>query len=158
MWQRIQTVFLGITILSLIVAILQPIYMYTDAAGNEHTLYALYYLTKETGPNGVLIVQQYFPYVVTAVLYIAAATVAFIEIRRYRNRLLQVKLGALNAVFLAVGVGVAVYFASGLFKVNQGGAYGFGLWVPFIAVVCNWAAIRFIKRDEKIVRDADRLR
>jgi hypothetical protein len=154
MWQRIQTVFLGITILSLIAAIFLPIYVHIDAEGKKHALYALHYTVIDKDIR----TSQYFPYSVVAMLYIAAATVAFIEIQKFRNRLLQVKLGALNAVFLAVAVGVAVYFASGLLKANQAGNYDYGLWVPFVAVVCNWAAIRFIKRDEKIVRDADRLR
>jgi CDP-diglyceride synthetase len=154
MWQRIQTVFLGITILSLIASIFLPIYMHVDASGKTHALYALHYTVIENNVR----TSQYFPYSVIAVLYIAAATIAFIEIQKFRNRLLQVKLGALNAVFLAVAVGVAVYFASGLLKANQGGNYDYGLWAPFVAVICNWAAIRFIKRDEKIVRDSDRLR
>jgi hypothetical protein len=154
MWQRIQTVFLGISILSLIAAIFLPIYLHVDASGKTHALYALHYTVIENNVR----TSQYFPYSVIAVLYVAAATVAFIEIRQFRNRLLQVKLGALNSVFLAVGVGVAVYFGSQLLKANQGGNFDYGLWVPFIAVVCNWAAIRFIKRDEKIVRDSDRLR
>jgi hypothetical protein len=156
MWQRIQTVFLVITILSVVTAIFLPIYIHTEANGNKHTLYAMQYIIKD--PKGTRVQAQYFPYSLISVLLIAAATLSFMEIRKFRNRILQVKLGALNSAFLALAVGAAVYFATNLLKANQGGGYGFGLWVPFIGVVCNWLAIRFIKRDEKMVRDSDRLR
>jgi hypothetical protein len=36
--------------------------------------------------------------------------------------------------------------------------YDYSLYLTFVAVACNWLAIRFIKRDEKIVRDSDRIR
>ncbi|HAC25585.1 MAG TPA: DUF4293 domain-containing protein, partial [Cytophagales bacterium] len=43
--------------------------------------------------------------------------------------------------------------------VNQfGGKNGISLWVIFGAVAFNWLAIRFIRRDERVVRDSDRIR
>jgi hypothetical protein len=32
------------------------------------------------------------------------------------------------------------------------------MWIMFVGVACNWLAVRFIRRDEKLVRDSDRLR
>ena len=37
-------------------------------------------------------------------------------------------------------------------------AAGLGLWLPGAAVICNLLANRFIRKDERLVRDADRLR
>jgi hypothetical protein len=154
MWQRIQTVFLAIAILCLVAAVFLPIWVYEDAAGKRHDLYALHYSVTENGEK----TSNYFPYAITAMLLIAAATVAFIEIGKFKDRVLQIKLGALNSVFLAGALGAGVYFASTMVKTFQGGQYGLGLWLPGIAVICNWLAMRFIRRDEKLVRDSNRLR
>lgn len=154
MWQRIQTVFLVVAVLSLTAAIFMPIWAFEDAAG-KHELYALHYSTTKDGVKDT----AYIPYCLTAVLLVAAITLAVIEIRRFDDRMLQIKLGALNSVFLAAGLGSAVYFGSKFITQFQGaGQYGLGLWLPGIAVVCNWLAMRFIKRDEKLVRDSQRLR
>jgi hypothetical protein len=151
MWQRIQTVFLVIAILSLIISIFLPIW----ALQPSHELYALHY--SNLNAEGVK-QSSYYPYCITAVLFIAAVTIALIEITKFKDRLLQIKLGTLNSLLLAGGLGAAVYFATTMVKTYEGGRYGLGLWLPAVAVICNWLAMRFIRRDEKLVRDSDRLR
>jgi len=154
MWQRIQTVFLAIAIVSLLAAIFLPIWVFQDPSGKSHELYALHYSIIENGARNT----TYFPYSITAILLIAAATLAFLEIRKFKDRITQIKMGALNSLIIAIAMCAAVYFGTTMIKTFQGGRYGLGLWLPAIAVVCNWLAIRFIKRDEKLVRDSDRLR
>jgi hypothetical protein len=154
MWQRIQTVFLVIAILSLIAAIFQPIWLYTDAMGKDYELFAFHFSIIEKGVRTTV----YFPYSITAILAIGAITVAITAIRKYKDRIVQLKLGVLNSLLLAFTLGAAVIFFSSMNKHNPGGRDGLGLWLPAVAVVCNWLAMRFIKRDEKIVRDSQRLR
>ena len=90
---------------------------------------------------------------------IAAATVAFFEIGKFNNRMLQIKLGALNALLMAGGIGSAVWFATDLMKATQeAGNYGLALYLPIVAIISNMIANRFIRKDEKLVRDSDRLR
>jgi len=73
--------------------------------------------------------------------------------------MLQIKLGALNSLLMMGSLGCMVFFATGLIKENQlEGQYGLALWLPFIAMVSNLIANRFIRRDEKLVRDSDRIR
>lgn len=153
MWQRIQTVFLVLVILSLVGALLLPIWGMEEGNTVKH-LYALNFMVDD----GASKVHQYMPYAITGILFVAAITVAIIEIGKYKNRLLQIKLGTLNSLLLVCGYAAAVYFASSQVKLENGGTYGFGLWLPAVAVFCNWLASRFIRRDEKIVRDSDRLR
>lgn len=153
MWQRIQTVFLIIAILSLVASIFLPIWVLREG-DQYHELYAIHYSVTENGVKSTL----YVPYALTAVLLMASLVLAIIEIRKFKDRLLQIKLGALNSLFLAGGLGAAVYFSSSLIKDHQDGIYGLGLWLPGVAVLCNWLAMRFIRRDEKLVRDSDRLR
>jgi hypothetical protein len=154
MWQRIQTVFLLIAILSLIVAIFFPIWVF-QAADVTHKLFALHYST--SGP-GSAIVHQYLPYSITAILAVASITVSVIEIGKYRDRMLQMKLGALNSFLLAGTILSAFLFSNQLSKEMGGGQLGLGLWLPGIAVLCNLLANHFIRRDEKLVRDSNRLR
>jgi hypothetical protein len=150
MWQRIQTVFLAVAILALLVSLVLPIWTF-EINGEPNILTAFYYLKGDT--------YQYNPYSLTAILAIASVTLSFIEITKFKNRLTQLKIGALNSLFLAGTIGSAFYFASQLSKALAGGGhYGLGMWLPGIAVFCNLLANRFIRKDEKLVRDSDRLR
>lgn len=155
MWQRIQTVFLVIGIISLIAAILFPIWVH-EVAGQAHKLFAFHYSI--TGQSGEMKSTDYMPYCLTAILAISSITIAIIEIGKYKDRVLQMKLGALNSLFLAGTIVSAFVFSNNLAKEFQGGQLGLGLWLPGIAVLCNLLANRFIRRDEKLVRDSNRLR
>jgi hypothetical protein len=154
MWQRIQTVFLVLVIVFNVATILLPIWVFEPGTDHAHELYALHYTEKSNGEK----ITQYFPYSITAIFAVASATMAFFSIRNYANRLTQLKIGALNSLFLLGVAGPAVYFASQFVQSHQGGQYGVGLWLPIGAVVCNSAANWFIRKDEKLVRDSDRLR
>lgn len=154
MWQRIQTVFLGVVIISMVALIFLPIWVYQPETANTHQLYALHYTEKTNGAASVL----YFPYCITAMLAVACATLAFISIRKFNNRSLQIKLGALNSI-LMLGIMVCiVVFVLDLAKTHQGGLYGIGFWMIAVGVFANFLANRFIRRDEKLVRDSERLR
>jgi hypothetical protein len=154
MWQRIQTVFLAIAIVSLLVSIFVPIWTNNDAEGKRHLLYAMHYSVVQNGEQTT----TYMPFSLTAIFAVASVTVALIEIGKFKNRMLQMKLGALNSLFLVATIGCALYFASELIKTYQGGEYGLGMWLPGVAVLSNLLANRFIRKDEKLVRDSQRLR
>jgi hypothetical protein len=155
MWQRIQTVFLLIAILSLIASLVFPIWMH-QAIGQTHVLTSFYYSI--TGQSSEMISTEYLPYALTAILTIASITLSIIEIRKYKDRVLQMKLGALNSLFLAGIILTAFIFSNQLTKEFQGGQFGLGLWLPGVAVVFNLLSNWFIRRDEKLVRDSNRLR
>jgi 4-amino-4-deoxy-L-arabinose transferase-like glycosyltransferase len=155
MWQRIQTVFLVIAILSLVAAVLFPIWVF-ETMGQTHKLFAFHYTI--VGQSGEMITRAYYPYFLTAILAVAAITIAIIEIGKYRDRMLQMKLGALNSLLLAGTIASAFIFSNQLAKEFQGGQLGLGLWLPGIAVLANLLANRFIRRDERLVRDSNRLR
>jgi Domain of unknown function (DUF4293) len=155
MWQRIQSVFLGIGILSLILGMLSPVW---EAVNGEtvYRLYPIYFMTKQ---KGILTGSQYMPFSLSALLMTAAITIAIMEFRQFKNRFLQVKLGTLNSLILA-GIMIAdIMFVNQLAKTYPvSWRYGYGFYLVFVAVAANWLAIRFIKRDEKLVKDSDRLR
>lgn len=149
MWQRVQTIFLCIGAVALLVSLVQPIWTLQGSDG-AHTLTPFYYLSGDS--------HQYMPFSLTAILSIASITLIITEIRKYKNRMAQMKLGALNSLFLVGVIGSSVYFATQLVKEFQGGAYGLGMYLPVVAVICNLIANYFIRKDEKLVRDSERLR
>jgi hypothetical protein len=155
MWQRIQTVFLGLVVVSMVISLFLPIIKVVDGA-KEIQLFPLHFSIIENGQRTT----AYFPYSLSAILMIAAATIAVMEIRRFDNRVTQIKLGTLNSLILAGALGSSVYFFTQVSKVYGAGSAHLPpmLWIMFIGVACNWLAVRFIRRDEKLVRDSDRLR
>ncbi len=153
MWQRIQTLFLVLVVLSMLVSFFLPLWKITNGA-TEMQLYPLHFSTIENGVKTT----QYFPFSIMAILMVAAATIAIMEIMRFDNRMTQVKLGTLNSLILALVLGSVVYFYNQVTNQYGYGKFGLSIWVPFVGVACNWLAIRFIRRDEKLVRDSDRIR
>ncbi len=150
MWQRIQTVFLGITIIALSFSLVLPVWQ------GQHESSAIVLTPFYLLQNNQYI---YIPYCLTAVLSVAGITLALIEIRRYDNRVLQMKLGALNTLILAgTMVSVAIYTVRLAEQYPASSQNGIGLYFIFVAVLCNWLAVRFIRRDERLVKDSERLR
>ena len=153
MWQRIQTLFLVLVVVSMVLSMFLPIWNITDGT-KEMQLYPLHFTTMENGER----VTAYFPYCITAILMTAAATLAILEIRRFDNRITQIKIGTLNSLILAGVMICVVVFYNNVTKEYGYGRYGLSLWIPFIGVASNWLAMRFIRKDEKLVRDSDRIR
>lgn len=166
MWQRIQTVFLVISIIALLVSLVMPIW---TAIGHGETaesieqsqiLTPFYLTTTPAGQEAKVAVPSYMPYSITAMFAVAAITLSIIEITKYRARVTQMKIGALNSFFLVGVLLCSYYFSSQLSKslIQGGGEYGPGMWLPGISVLANLLANRFIRKDEKLVRDSNRLR
>jgi hypothetical protein len=149
MWQRIQTVFMGIAAIALIAALVMPLWEARN--GEEIIVLTPFYLLK----GGQYF---YYPYALTAVLSVAALTLVFLTIRRYDNRLVQMKLGLFNTLMLTGIMICIVVFVVSLNKQYPIARNGYGMFFVFGAVICNWLAVRFIRKDEKTVRDSDRLR
>jgi uncharacterized membrane protein YiaA len=137
----------------MVLSMFLPIWNITDGT-KEMQLYPLHFTIVENGAR----VTSYFPYCMTAILMTAAATLAILEIRRFDNRITQIKIGTLNSLVLAGVMICVVVFYNNVTKEYGYGRYGLSLWIPFIGVASNWLAMRFIRKDEKLVRDSDRIR
>jgi hypothetical protein len=155
MWQRIQTIFLVLIVVAMVISIFMPFWLYTDpGTGDRHQLFPMHYLITGSTESSVV-----FPYCITSFLMAAAATIAVMTIRRFDNRATQMKLCVLNSLVLLCVMIAAVAFTYKLSGQVQGRwSYGPGLWTIFAGVAFNWLALRFIRRDEKLVRDSERLR
>jgi len=95
------------------------------------------------------------------VLAIAASLVAILSVFQFKNRLNQMKLGALNALIMAATLGLSYYniaqFEKTINPELQGNIQA-GFFFPAAAMILNILANRFIRKDEKLVKSVDRIR
>ncbi len=105
--------------------------------------------------------------IVTSVWYLAlligvVGLSSLFAIFQYRNRLRQTALCALNALMLTAIMGITVYrtlYAGKQYgSPSDQGDFLLGFYAIIAALVFNFLANRFIRRDEKLVRGSDRLR
>ncbi|MTI21946.1 DUF4293 family protein [Fulvivirga sp. RKSG066] len=158
MLQRIQTVFLLLVVLLMGAHLLLPLWSFSSEDSEVYYKLFSYYFESNPGTEEASST-VYFPFATVACLAVASIVVTIIEISKFKNRLLQMKLGALNSIFMAGTMGLGVYFATDLMEVKQVvGSYGPGLFLPGAAMILNVIANRFIRKDERLVRSVDRIR
>ena len=160
MLQRIQTIFLCMIVLTMFAFLFLPIWNKVDL--NTAHSYVLYpWRLQEVNTIEHLSNTWLKPYVLLGSLSIGIILVAIYAIIRFDNRMLQLKLGALNSLLLTALLGTMVY----LVTKNQAallpeipGQYRIGFLMPVIAVVSNFLANYFIRKDEKLVSSTNRIR
>lgn len=89
---------------------------------------------------------------------------SLVIILMFKNRGLQMKIGKLNILLLALQIAAIVMYSDAAKtaintapgEVSVG--FGFGAVVPVISLILTYLGIRFIKKDDELVRSADRLR
>ncbi len=157
MIQRVQSIFLLLTAIVMISVIFLPLWDKTSADGNEFislTALEMTYLEQ-----GELVTQQPTYYI--GLLAGLAAIVALFSISQFKNRLRQIQLGALNSLLMGGSLGLTYYYttkANALLEPNIQGNFLVGFYVIAAGLFFNLLANRFIRRDEKLVRSADRIR
>lgn len=96
-----------------------------------------------------------------AALYIVSAILAIATIFLYKNRKQQMMVCAVNSLLMTAALAAALFTtkeAELLFEPQRLGNYGMAVYIPLVAMLLNLVARRFIRRDEELVRSADRLR
>lgn len=98
--------------------------------------------------------------IVLIIVWALSLTLTVFMTFQYRNRLFQVKLGKLNILFHVGLILVAFSFIDSLRNQLDGVEfnYGAGVLFPVISLIFILMAIKAIKRDEALVRSADRIR
>ncbi len=154
MIQRIQTVFLFLAIIALVLFNIFPYWQV--AAGEEGARMQLMSYGFATTVQGETTV-DYGLYALVAGLSGVAIIIALVEIFTYKNRLTQMKLAIANSFLMTATLVLMTYFVVGLQEEYQGD-FGLGIFVFALAMLLNILARRFIQKDEKLVRSVDRLR
>lgn len=167
MLQRVQTIFMTIAALAMILMLFFPIWEKSDqnyeAEKREYAIMDAFQLRyeqhiPETGEVQLLGTQDTFLLSIGSIL---AALVMLFSVTRYKNRMTQVKLNALFSLITAgtlVGTYLYISKANGLFDPQVQGTFLIGFYLPIVAMLNNFLANRFIRKDEQLVRSADRIR
>lgn len=155
MIQRIQSILLLITAISMGVFLATNSYIKTITP-TEYVAVNPYHVFHVK--DGLALVDKPIYYVV--VMSVMALGLSIFTIFQYKNRIRQMLMVALNSLLIGVALALTVYhIQTDAIKLgNSEGGYGIGMWAAFIGLASNWLANRFIKKDEKLVKDADRMR
>lgn len=157
MIQRIQSVFLLLSIVAMVVMLFSPLWTKENLQTGDVvvlTTTALVYTQKAK-----IVTQQTTIYI--AILAFTSIAFAFLSIFSYKNRMRQVMYNMLNILVLIGVLACLIYFSNkgeGLLTNPIKGNFGLGYFMPAFAVLMNSLANRFIRRDEKLVKSVDRLR
>lgn len=157
MLQRIQTVFMALVAICMGVVANTTIWSKISASTNETITINAFDLvhTKATGNE----TSPTFYIVIAAII---AGLIAIYSISQFKNRKLQMLLGAINSMVIAATMGFMFYFIfqKGMpaFDPSVEGKYGLGFYAGGVALLANMISNRFIRRDENLVRSADRMR
>lgn len=148
MIQRIQSVYLLLVTIVLIIAMCIPFGSYY-AAGATYKFTAL-----SISGEGV----SYSTWGLF-VLLLLSTLIAFVTIFLYRKRMLQIRLSIFNTLLL-IGYYIAFWYFMATFKNEMDATFqiSWSLSLPLIALILNYMAIRGIGKDEVLVKAADRLR
>ena len=164
MIQRIQTLFLLGVIVCMALVIIFPLWEKTDpGAGLKISLDAFNWkeFRQDASSPEVWILNTTKQVYYLAGLSALACIIALYSIFNYKNRTLQMKLGALNAFLMMAFIATATYFIyQGENNMQTGlrGIFQVGFFLPLGAMILNSLANRFIKKDEDLVRSVDRIR
>ena len=156
MIQRIQTIFLVLVVILGIVSSFLPILGFSgyeaDFIMNHYKTIAVEDATIISKNMGVGVLQG-------IVLLVAIATIFL-----YKKRSLQMKLGKLNLLLITAQI-TAIVLYSDVVKEAIGPnvedvlvSFKIGAIIPVLSLILTYLAIRFIKKDDALVRSADRLR
>ncbi|SOE21411.1 protein of unknown function [Spirosomataceae bacterium TFI 002] len=156
MLQRIQTLFLTISTIGMVV------FLGTNAwkvINLDQTIIVNAFQVLET--KGTLAATQKPIYYIAVMAVISIGTSIF-AIFQYKNRVRQMLFVAFNSLIIGSAVAATVYnvkfVAMPLGNEAIEGTFGIGIYAGFIALASNWLANRFIRKDEKLVQSADRMR
>lgn len=158
MLQRIQTLLLALVAVAMLAVTALPMWEKNSATLNESvklTSFALEHFkaTVSVGSSNTMVI---------AILAIISACIAAFSITQYKKRMLQMTLGLINSILIAIVLGYTFYqvFKVGIpmFEPEKPGSYEAGFIAVAVAFLCNMIANRFIRRDEMLVKSADRMR
>ena len=157
MIQRIQSVFLLLLALAMLSVLALPLWHKIDGLTHQElTLTAFGFQAQ-----GLEVPATTGPVWVIGLLAAGAAAVAAFEIFQFRNRTRQLLLGTLNLLLITATLGATFYFSNKgeqMLNLKLEGQAQIAFYLPTLALLLNLLANRFIRRDEQLVRSADRLR
>ena len=147
MFQRIQTLYLLGVAICLVLVFFLPLFSIQSSAPGVISSYYLNFATNIEISTGMFI------------LIVIAFVMTLIIVFCYKKRKLQLKLCRLNNLLILLFYAVCVYFLYVQQMIETLiNSLQIGIILPLIALIFNLLAIRFIKKDEALIKSLNRLR
>ncbi len=161
MIQRVQTLYLFIASASLALMFFFPIYTFTekqsDASVKEVKLTIQGRFEKDFSTNEFVIAQ---PNYAKSLMVLVIGLALFVTIFQFNNRVRQLRITRI--MIIAIFAFIITLLSSAYNTVNADGVTnivtGMAVIFPSVSIVFAALAARAIKKDENLVRSADRLR
>ncbi len=158
MIQRPQTLLLLGAVIALTLTLFFP---FVNMVTENSTIHVTALGVKELSKAGEVLKERSMFYIV--LLPIISIGMALFTIFKYDNRLLQMKLCAVNNLIMAGYLILISIFAMPeaeklLSSRVVGISYNFAFFLPAVAVVLNIVAKWLIRKDDKLVKSVDRIR
>ncbi len=157
MIQRIQSVFLGLIAILMTLFLFLPIWTKVDNNSGIELLVNSLGMKEMKGET--VISEQGAIYIFLCGFF--SVVISVISLLSYRHRPRQILLGLINSLLIAVATVSAALLINNSEKLllpDQRGSFQIGLFLPVISLILNMLANRFIRKDENLVRSADRIR
>lgn len=162
MIQRIQTLFLVVAAAAMICMLFFPMWQKVNEDKTEIAIMDVYSLSyNQLDESGEMVQIGSKDTFYIAGLAVISALIALFSVFQFNNRLRQIQLGALNSFIVMITMFLSLYFilkSEAVLAPQLQGTYLIGFYFPVVALMCNLMANRFIRRDEQLVRSADRIR
>jgi len=162
MLQRIQTVFMFLAVMAGVLIFFFPIATYTS--DNYYITFFIHLIQDMTHDpfDGTSTTDVQFGQWFTLPLAVGQLLIIlllFVTIFRFKKRILQIRLNWLN-IFLNVLLVAGVFYYTTMLEEKTGvtSQYGISFIVPVIVIILLFVANYYIRKDEKLIRSADRLR
>jgi glucan phosphoethanolaminetransferase (alkaline phosphatase superfamily) len=157
MIQRIQTVFLTLVVLLGVAASFLPILTFTsDGASYLMNLYK----TVASEELSIVLTKNMGVGAMQGIVQLTAIATLLL----FKNRSLQIKIGKLTILLIAFQIAAIVMYSDtvkSLIGKNPEDVivdFNLGALLPVLSLICAYLAVHFIKKDDQLVRSADRLR
>ncbi|WP_256003914.1 DUF4293 domain-containing protein [Pedobacter deserti] len=150
MIQRIQSIWLFLAAITMFLMLALPI-LSVQGEGVETWLKGsgIYTLTEAGQSQSTAATPLLITIVITGILF-------FVNIFNFRNRALQRRITGICMVLILVACGWMYYYASMISGTTFN--YGAGLFMPVLGLIFSLLTMRGIRKDEQLLKSADRLR
>ena len=153
MWQRSQTVYLSLLVITMLLTIVFPFAYYPIAgSGAGFSIFGI--------SSNEFNVDVWFPYYISVGLSVG---ISLFAITQFKNRKRQLALGKINYLVLLLTLTMLFLDVTSVaeqFKLDTNEIeYNFiGFMLPAISLAFQFLANRGIKKDEELIKSVDRLR
>lgn len=155
MIQRVQSIWLLLATLTLISLLFLPL-ITKNVTGAEYSIYTngLHLKTNDVAGNGTTIA----PFLPLMIANLAVAAICFFNIFAFKNRAAQKRIASVSIVLVLVLAAWSSVYGQELPGGLTNASVGSGAILLLLAIVFCALAIRGIRKDEQLLRSADRLR